>query len=50
MITSEDKAKLNKPFPIGEIQQELKTLGNFKEPSPDGFYALFFKQIWDHLG
>lgn len=49
MVTGEEKNKLSGNFTMGEIKEALDSIGSFKSLGPDGYHAIFYKQLWNEL-
>lgn len=49
MVIEEENNKLNGNFTMGETKEALQSIVRFKAPGPDGYHAIFYKQIWNEL-
>lgn len=49
-LTEEEKARLNGPFELGELQEAVNAMKKHKCPGPDGAPVELFQVMWDKLG
>jgi hypothetical protein len=49
-VTIEMNTSLTREFSVEEVKEALDSIGDLKEPGPDGMPAIFYKKFWHLVG